>query len=413
MEDRLTSGTIEDVARTARPRLVAFLAAPDGDLAAAEDAVSDAIERALVTWPRDGIPDRPEAWLFSVARNRRRDSWRASGRLGPIPEDYPEPGDPAVDDSAVGIPDQRLALLAVAAHPAIHPAARTPLMLNTVLNLTAERIGAVMLVPKATMAARLTRAKKQIRQSDIPFEVPGVDELPDRLAAIREAIYAAYSVEWEFSAAEPRSGLAGEAVFLAELLTELVPGDPESHGLAALLCLSACRSGARRDERGDLVPLAAQDTSRWDDTLLERGREHLRLAGATEPPGPYRLQAAVQAVHCARRETGVTDWDSVRRLLAGLRRLAPTVGGTVALAIATAECEGPDAGLGVLDEIGPRAEWFQPALAARARLLADSGRRGSALDAYDRALILTTEPAERRYLERARDAARCPSPPLS
>lgn len=406
MGDRLTGRTIEDVVWSARPRLVAFLAAPDGDLAAAEDAISDAVERAVLTWPRDGVPDRPEAWLLAVARNRRRDGWRASGRLEPFHADHPAAGGAPVEDSALEIPDRRLALLAVAAHPAIDPAARTPLMLNSVLGLTAEQIGAVMLVPRATMAARLTRAKKRIRQRDIAFEVPGVDELPARLTSIRDAVYGAYSVEWEFSASEPRAGLAGEALFLAELLTELVAGDAESHGLAALLCLSAARSGARRDERGELVPLAVQDTSRWDATLLERGREHLRRAGATEPPGPYRLQAAVQAVHCARRETGVTDWDSVRRLLGALRRLAPTVGGSVALAVATAECEGPDAGLSVLDEIGPRAERFQPALAARARLLADAGWIDSALVAYDRALALTTEPAERRFLERAREVAR-------
>lgn len=406
MDDRLTGRTIEDVVRTARPRLVAFLAAPDGDLAGAEDAVSDAVERALLTWRRDGVPDRPEACLLTVARNRRRDGWRASGRLDPFPGDHPSPGAAAVDRSALEIPDRRLALMAVAAHPAIHPAARTPLMLNTVLGLTAQQIGAVMLVPRVTMAARLTRAKKRIRQSDIAFEVPGVDELPARLTSIRDAVYGAYSVEWEFSASEPRSDLAGEALFLAELLAELVPADAESHGLAALLCLSAARSGARRDERGELVPLAEQDTGRWDNPLLERGREHLRRAGTAESPGPYRLRAAVQAVHCARRDTGVTEWDSIRRLLSAPRRLAPTVGGSVALAVATAECDGPNAGLSVLDEIGPRAERFQPALAARARLLADAGRVDSSLVAYDRALALTTEPAERRFLERAREAAR-------
>lgn len=220
---------IADLVRNARPRLLALLAAPDGDLAAAEDAFSDAVEKALREWPTTGVPANPEAWLFTVARNRRRDGWRGAAQTTCLDEKVTTPGlvrdhtvrggisgvltarTGTVEDAALEIPDWRLALLAVAAHPAIDPVARTPLMLNTVLGLSAERIGALLLVPTATMAARLTRAKKRIKSSDLRFELPGVDELPRRLGAIRDAIYGAYSVDWMHSAATHRAG-RGEAV---------------------------------------------------------------------------------------------------------------------------------------------------------------------------------------------------------
>ncbi|GAA4261365.1 RNA polymerase sigma factor [Dietzia aurantiaca] len=316
---------IADLVRKARPRLLALLAAPDGDLTAAEDAFSDAVDKALREWPTTGVPANPEAWLFTVARNRRRDGWRGAARTTCLDERVTTPvlvrnhtvrggisGVPTartgtVEDAALEIPDWRLALLAVAAHPAIDPIARTPLMLNTVLGLSAERIGALLLVPTATMAERLTLAKKRIKSSDLRFELPGVDELPGRLGAIRDAIYGVYSVDWMHSAATHRDGLAEEALFLVELLTDLVPDDPESHGLAALLCLSAARRRSRIDKRGEFVPLDRQDTTTWDHALLRRGEEHLRAAGTSTSPGPYRLQSAIQAVHCAQRRTGMTD----------------------------------------------------------------------------------------------------------
>lgn len=410
MEDSLHPGVIDRVVRDARPRLIALLAAPDGDLAASEDAFSDAVERALRTWPDSGVPRDPEAWLFTVARNRRRDRWRAEGRTTTIDQDhlgYPTRGrsdgsSTPVEDSALSIPDHRLALLAVAAHPEVEPAARTPLMLNGILGLSAEKIGVLLLIPTATMAARLTRARKRIAAADIPFETPGIDELPGRLESIRAAIYGAYAVDWTFSAQSARDGLAGEALYLAELLCEVVEGDPESHGLAALLCLSSARAGARVDAQGEFVPLELQDTREWDATLLDRGEEHLRAAGTATLPGPYRLQAAIQAVHCARRHSGVTDWQSIRRLHTGLQTLSPTAGGAVALAVATARCDGPGAGLDMLDRLGQRADRFQPALAARAALLDEVGRTDEAAAAYDRAISLTTDPAARRHLERAR-----------
>lgn len=207
MADALRPGMIADIVRVARPRLVALLAAPDGDLAAAEDAFSDAVEKALRVWSPTTVPDDPEAWLFTVARNRRRDGWRAAGRTVRLDEESPLPDTAPsgrhrsrvtpVDEAAIEIPDRRLALLAVAAHPEVEPSARTPLMLNTVPGLSAEKIGALLLVPTATMAARLTRAKKRIRASDVRLETPGVDELPARLESIRTAIHGAYSVDWQ------------------------------------------------------------------------------------------------------------------------------------------------------------------------------------------------------------------------
>jgi len=397
--------SIDDIVRGSRPRLVAWLASADGDLAAAEDAFAEAVERALVRWPTHGVPDNPEAWLLTVARNRQRDRWRsAEHHTAALPPEKDVPAGPgSVEATVTEIPDRRLALLAVLAHPDVDPAARTPLMLNVVLGRTAAEIGALLLVPTATMAARLTRAKKRIRRDGLRFELPGADELPTRLDEIRDAIHATYSVDWHCTGPAVRHGATGEALFLAELLTELVPDDPESHGLAALLCLSASRAAARRGDDGCLIPLEEQDTSLWDRPLLARGEEHLRLAGTSTLPGVYRLQAAIQAVHCARRHSGETDWPALHRLHSVLDRLAPTAGGTVALAVATARCDGPLAGLVVLDRLGERAWGFQPWWVARAWMQEEAGHPDEAAVSYSRALDLSTDPAERDALRRSRD----------
>ncbi|HSO64273.1 MAG TPA: DUF6596 domain-containing protein [Ornithinibacter sp.] len=393
----------EVAARTAYGRLLALLAAGTHDLAGAEDALADALERALRTWPVDGVPDRPDAWLLTVARNRQRDGWRSAAATRTTPLD-PAAHAPvqldAVDPDAV--PDRRLELMLVCAHPAISPGDRTPLMLNTVLGFTAEEVGRSYAVPRRTMATRLVRAKRRIRDNRIPFRLPDRSQLPARMDAVLAAVYAAHVIEWSTGPGE--RDLPTEALHLAEVLAELVPDDPEARGLAALVELSAARRAARTEPDGSFVTLGEQDPDRWDGALVERAHVHLRAAHSRRVVGRYQLEAAIQAVHCARRETGTTDWVTLLDLHRSLAAIAPSLGSATALAAVTAEVEGPAVGLALLESDAEATVRFQPAWATRAELLARLGRHAAAIEAYDRAVALTHDVGQRRHLEGRRDA---------
>jgi len=405
-------------ARDSYGRLLALLAASTSDLAAAQDALADAFERALRTWPSRGVPDSPDAWLLTVARNRLRDEWKSARAQRTDPLDAARDTLAQADDVDVdALPDRRLELMLVCAHPAIDPAVRTPLMLNTVLGFTAEQVGRAFSVPAATMATRLVRAKKRVKAAGIPFRVPDRADLPARMSAVLEAVYGAYVIDW--STGPQARELPSEALQLAEVLTALVPGDPEARGLAALIELSAARAPARADAGGRFVPLAEQDPARWDARLISRAHEHLRAAHAQGRLGRFQLEAAIQAVHCARGHgarghgatggDGATDWPALLGLHRVLHAVAPSLGSGVALAVVTAEVDGPAAGLAALDALlagaGPPGRRFQPAHAARAHLLDRLGRREEAVAAYDSAISLTHDPAERQYLEHRRDRA--------
>ena len=397
-------------ARDSYGRLLALLSASTNDIAAAEDALADAFERALRSWPGQGVPASPDAWLLTVARNRLRDHWKSAEAQRTVPLD----GRP---DSLVGsdeldveaLPDKRLELMLVCAHPAIDRSVHTPLILNTVLGFTAEQIGRAFSVPASTMATRLVRVKKRIKAARIPFRIPDRADLPARMDAVLEAVYGAYVIDWATTGPQDRQ-LPSDALLLAEVLTGCAPADPEAHGLAALVQLSASRRPARLDTAGRFVPLPEQDPSRWDSRLIGRAHEHLRAAHALGRVGRFQLEAAIQAVHCARRRDGPTDWPTLLTLHRLLHVIAPSLGSGVALAAVTAEVEGPAAGLAELDALledgGPPARRFQPARATRAHLLDRLGRGEEAAVAYDSAIDLTHDSAERRYLRRRRDAAR-------
>ena len=398
----------EEVARAAYGRLLAILAARDGDIESAEDCLAEAFAEALRTWPEKGVPRNPGAWLLTVARNRRHDLRRsAAHRLTDRLDEVTPGGAAAMEELDVdAIPDRRLALLFVCAHPAIDPAVRTPLMLQAVLGFDAERIARAFVIPAAAMAQRLVRAKRRIRQARVPFVVPEREQMPSRLPPVLEAIYGAYAIDFPLVAGtEPRGSLADEAHYLATTLADLLPGEPEVLGLAALLSLSL----ARRPARGtavEFVPLDEQDPSRWDGELIALGEAHLRRAGGLGQMGRFQIEAAIQSVHCARAVTGETDWRALRTLHAALVAIAPTLGARVAHAAAVGRVEGAPAGLAALDAITDEAvQRFQPAWATRAHLLAEGGRMEEAARAYQRAISLTTDPGARRYLEGRRGRA--------
>ncbi len=331
-------------ARTSYGRLLALLAAPTRDIPLAEDSLADAFEQALRTWQADGIPSNPEAWLLTVARNRQRDVFKSAAHRtsDALEEGLTMPTDlDAIDPDA--IPDKRLELLFACAHPAIDPAARVPLMLNTVMGFDAAAIADAFTVPASTMAQRLVRAKRRIRTTGIPFAVPLRADMPGRIGFVLEAIYGAYTIDWEELSAgrvapkarietAPQQSLAAESLFLAVTVAALLESEPEAWGLAALIALSSSRAPARFVD-GAFVPFDAQDPQLWDPALIIEGEAYLRRAhGFGMPLGRFQLEAAIQSVHCDRRRTGVTDRTALAGLYRALVEVAPTARALAGLA---------------------------------------------------------------------------------
>jgi RNA polymerase sigma factor (sigma-70 family) len=392
-------------------RIIALIAAADGDISGAEDALSTALERAVTAWRAQGPPSNPEGWLYRVALNARRDVWRSaaartSTALDEETIDRIDAGtDPAHHDPDA-LPDRRLELLAACAHPDIDPPARPLLMLSAVMGMTAKQIAAAMALPAATVSARLTRAKKRVAGLGVAFGSPDRLDLESRLPDVHETIYGAFAIEWTQAAAQPREGMIGEALYLSRLVAELCPGDGESHGLAALIHLSAARFPARRRGDGRFVPLSDQNPDRWDGTLTEAGERHLVEVHRCGHVGRFGLEAAIQLLHMAGIRTGSTDWPMLLRLHDDLAQVAPSLGGSVSRAAVLAEVDGPEAGLAAIDALGfdpdgqddKRVSAFQPAWVLRAHLLTRLGRTDEAATAHRRALDLTTDPAEREYL---------------
>jgi RNA polymerase sigma-70 factor (ECF subfamily) len=381
----------EEVARASYGRLLAVLAASTGNLSVAEDALADAFERALATWASAGVPDNPEGWLLTVARNRIRDLYKSSAhRTSTELHDTHSVLDELDLDA---IPDKRLELLFVCAHPAIEAAIRTPLMLQAVLGFESAQIAVAFAVPEAAMAQRLVRAKRRIRVAHIPFTVPTRADMPARLPAVLEAIYGAYAIDWQGVSGETvRESMSAETLYLATTLAALLGDEPEAFGLVALIALSLSRARAREDG----TPLDQQDVRLWDADLIEQGEAALRRAFPYGRVGRFQLEAAIQSAHCARRDGRPTDYVALARLYRALIEVAPTLGARVSLAATIAEVDGPAAGLVELDRLdAPR---FQPLWATRAHLLGQLGRTADARLTYEKAISLTTDRATRERL---------------
>lgn len=338
----------ERAARTSYGRLLALIASTTRDLGLAEDALADAFERALRTWPSGGVPANPEGWLLTVARNRLRDIVGSAAHRTDVALDEAvaatladERADDALTALAAGdaIPDRRLELMFACAHPAIDPAVRTPLMLQTVLGFDAAQVAQAFGVEPATMAQRLVRAKRRIRDAGIPFRIPTRSDMPDRLPSVLEAIYGAYAIGWLDQGEEPRESLADEARWLAVLVASLLDDEPETWGLAALLTYAQSRAVARADR--PWPPLDEQDPATWDGALIAEGAALLRRASALgRPLGRFQLEAAIQAVHCDRARSGALDIEALVTLYRGLVAIAPTAGAQAALAAAEARAAG-------------------------------------------------------------------------
>jgi RNA polymerase sigma-70 factor (ECF subfamily) len=397
----------ERVARESYGRLVAFLAARTRDVAGAEDALAEAFATALQRWPSDGVPANPDAWLLIAARRRQTDAIRrrqtrlaGEPHLQLIAAELEEAARMPED-----IPDRRLALMFACAHPAIEPGMRSPLILQTILGLTAEAIAPVFLIPASTMGQRLVRAKARLRDAGIPFRVPERDELPARLDAVLEAIYAAYARGWNEVGEAGSSALAEEAIWLARLVVALLPEAPEARGMLALMLYTEARRATRRGPDGAYAPLEAQAVSRWDDSLIAEAESLLRAASMGGPSGRYQLEAAIQSAHIARRRTGADTWPAIVTLYDHL--LALTGSPVVALnrAAALAETDGPEAALAALAPLAAdkRMASYQPYWAANAALLARANRPAEAAAAFTRAIGLTLDDAVRRYLSDQRD----------
>jgi predicted RNA polymerase sigma factor len=378
-------------------------------VAAAEDALGDALLAALESWPRAGVPDNPDAWLLAAARRQLIDAARhAKVEAGAAPGleliVAQARGNAAIDPT---FPDERLKLLFVCSHPAIDEAARTPLMLQTVLGLDAARIASAFLVSPTTMSQRLVRVKARIREAGIRFEVPDARELPARVEAVLEAIYAAFGSGWEdVAGADPRRrGLAEEAIWLGRLVARLLPGEPEALGLLALMLHCEARRPARRDAGGGYVPLSRQDVALWARPMVEEAEKILATASRAGRSGRFQLEAAIQSAHARRIVSGETDWEAIALLYEGLLLCAATIGARVGHAAALAEVRGADAGLAAIDAI-PRESiaTYQPYWALRAHLLKRLGRDAEAAQAFERAIGLSEDRAVREFLVAAAQA---------
>lgn len=400
-------------ARESYGRLVALLSSITRDVASAEDALAEAFAAALRQWPSQGVPRNPQGWLLAVARRRLVDASRRSGTHERFQEHLKLITDELDAEREISreIPDRRVALMFACAHPEIEPSIRTPLILQTILGFTAEAIAAAFLVPPATMAQRLVRAKARLKQSGIPFAVPELADLPGRLDAVLQAVYAAYSRDWAEAAEDTEDRLSDEAIWLGQVVAELIPDQAEVKGLLALMLFLDARRRARSAADGSYVPLDEQDTDRWNLAQIRQAEALMKDANRMEGAGRFQIEAAIQSAHVARRLYGVDSRPDIVALYDVLFTLVPTPVVALNRLVARSRLSGADEVLDEIREIGadPRLVDYQPYWAARGMLLAEVGRNREAREALTAALGLSTDDAVRAFLQRR--IARLPDTP--
>ena len=383
-------------------RVLALLAAQFRDVAAAEDALSDSLVAALQQWPASGVPDNPAAWLLTVARRRLIDHRRRQSLHEATLERFAH--DAIADEPEME--DKRLQLLFACAHPAIDEKVRAPLMLQVVLGLEASEIAALFLMSPAAMAQQLVRAKQKIRDAAIPFQTPSPEDYPKRLGFVLMAIYALFAVGYNAvpDAREARDTPTYDALWLGQLVVALSDRHPEALGLLSLMLFVESRGDARRDAQGRYVPLSEQVPSSWDFDAIVRANALLEDAAGKVEPGRFQIEAAIQAVHAARAQSGKTDWVSILTFYDALLELTPTPVVLINRALAIAHVHGVDAAIEDMRSLDDdaRIAGYQPYWAARAHLLAKAGHKDDAERAYARAIALESDPAVRAFLQTER-----------
>ncbi|KSU80031.1 MULTISPECIES: RNA polymerase sigma factor [Rhodococcus] len=405
--DEQAENSIESVFREEHGRLLASLVRRFGDLDLAEEVTSEAVEAALVHWPVDGVPAKPGAWLLTTARRkavdrlRRDQAYAARLAVMQVDADRADPAPPTVDGE---LPDERLQLFFTCSHPALAEDDRIALTLRCLGGLTTPEVARAFLVPSATMAQRIVRAKKKIRQARIPFRTPSAEELPERLPGVLQVIYSVFTEGYAASSGPDlqRVDLAVEAIRLARILRALLPDEREIAGLLALMLLVHARRDARTDAAGGIVLLEDQDRGCWDQPMIEEGSDLVVVALTGGAPGPYGVQAAIAALHDEAADVESTDWPQICALYGVLLTLTPSPVVAVNRAVALAMRDGEEVGLTALEELAaePKLADYHPYHLARAELLARLGRTDAAASAYRQALKLVGTEPERAYLER-------------